>query len=120
MIHYGLFYGCGIFGSPEKEVSIGLHEPVGPCNEYTSVQTVLGMVSASFILYIEHLNLTCMELNISVWSCEKENNVFHFIQVLFLIQDHIFLLPEFGNKNGGKFNKAFHFSGTEEKKIFMY
>ncbi|CAH0385600.1 unnamed protein product [Bemisia tabaci] len=44
LIHYGLFYGCGIFGSPEKEVSIGLHEPVGPCNEYTSVQTVLGMV----------------------------------------------------------------------------
>lgn len=45
VIHYGLYYGMALFGSPESEVSIGLHERTGPCDEKTKVYTAIGGVS---------------------------------------------------------------------------
>ncbi|PSN54220.1 hypothetical protein C0J52_03544 [Blattella germanica] len=45
-IHYALFLGLTIFGHPEQEVSIGLHERIGPfMTEMTSVilAAMLGM-----------------------------------------------------------------------------
>lgn len=34
--------GMAIFGDPSAEISIGLHEPVGPCDETEIVTTPLG------------------------------------------------------------------------------
>lgn len=42
VLHYGLYLGMALFGSPENEVSIGLHERTGPCDEKTKVYTAIG------------------------------------------------------------------------------
>lgn len=47
VLHYGLYLGMALFGSPENEVSIGLHERTGPCDERTKVYTAIGGVSHS-------------------------------------------------------------------------
>lgn len=44
-MHYGLYLGMVMFGHPEKEVSIGLHEKVGPCDQKSVVYTATGGVS---------------------------------------------------------------------------
>ncbi|XP_067003157.2 uncharacterized protein [Anabrus simplex] len=44
ILHYSLFLGMVLFGSPENEVSIGLHEKTGPCNETAPIQTAFGTV----------------------------------------------------------------------------
>ncbi|KAG8297015.1 hypothetical protein J6590_044669 [Homalodisca vitripennis] len=36
--------GLVIWGQPEREVSVGLHEPVGPCSVTRPVQTILGVL----------------------------------------------------------------------------
>jgi hypothetical protein len=43
-IHYALYLGFVIFGHPEEEVSIGLHERIGPCNQTVPIHTVFGTV----------------------------------------------------------------------------
>lgn len=45
IVHYGLYLGMVVFGHPENEVSIGLHERVGPCDQTTVVYTATGGVS---------------------------------------------------------------------------
>ena len=35
---------CILNFKPEDEVSIGVHEKIGPCDEYTDIQTAFGMV----------------------------------------------------------------------------
>jgi hypothetical protein len=44
-LHYALYLGLVIFGYPEEEVSIGLHERIGPCNQTVPIHTVFGTVS---------------------------------------------------------------------------
>lgn len=44
ILHYGLYLGMAVFGSPEDEVSIGLHERTGPCDEKSPVYTAFGGV----------------------------------------------------------------------------
>lgn len=44
-IHYSVFLVMVLFFNPENEVSTGLKEPVGPCDEYEDVQTAFGMVN---------------------------------------------------------------------------
>lgn len=44
VIHYCVYLGMVIWGNPEKEVSIGLHEPTGPCNAVVPVQTAFGSI----------------------------------------------------------------------------
>jgi len=44
-VHYALYLGMVIFGYPEEEVSIGLHERIGPCNETVPLHTAFGTVS---------------------------------------------------------------------------
>ncbi|XP_042205467.1 uncharacterized protein LOC121854768 isoform X1 [Homarus americanus] len=44
VIHYGLYLSMAVFGKPEEEVSIGLHERTGPCDEKTDVYTAFGGV----------------------------------------------------------------------------
>lgn len=44
-LHYVSFLAMPIFFNPEDEISIGLKEPIGPCNEFVPIQTAFGMVS---------------------------------------------------------------------------
>jgi len=46
-VHYALYLGFVIFGYPEEEVSIGLHERIGPCNETVPLHTAFGTVSCT-------------------------------------------------------------------------
>nr|CAD7576615.1 unnamed protein product [Timema californicum] len=41
--YYALFLGMTIFGNPEEEVSIGLHETTGPCDKMAYVRTPVGL-----------------------------------------------------------------------------
>lgn len=43
LIHYTVFMIMPIFFNPEDEISTGLKEPIGPCNEYEEVKTAFGM-----------------------------------------------------------------------------
>ena len=45
LLHYTLYWCMAAFFNPEDEVSIGLHEKVGPCDVYQDVHTAFGMVS---------------------------------------------------------------------------
>jgi hypothetical protein len=44
ILHYSAFLAMTIFYNPEKEISSGLHETVGPCEETLPVNTAFGMV----------------------------------------------------------------------------
>lgn len=44
ILHYSCYMGIVLFFKPEDEVSIGVHEKTGPCNETSPVQTAFGMV----------------------------------------------------------------------------
>nr|CAD7442488.1 unnamed protein product [Timema bartmani] len=41
--YYALFLGMTIFGEPQEEVSIGLHETTGPCDKIAYVRTPVGL-----------------------------------------------------------------------------
>nr|CAD7597144.1 unnamed protein product [Timema genevievae] len=41
--YYTLFLGMTIFGEPQEEVSIGLHETTGPCDKIAYVRTPVGL-----------------------------------------------------------------------------
>ena len=51
LLHYTLYWCMAAFFNPEDEVSIGLHEKVGPCDVYQDVHTAFGMVSTTQRLY---------------------------------------------------------------------
>ncbi|KAK7066324.1 hypothetical protein SK128_015350 [Halocaridina rubra] len=44
LLHYGLYWCMAAFGSPEQEISIGLHERTGPCDQKTNVYTAFGQI----------------------------------------------------------------------------
>ncbi|XP_045784425.1 uncharacterized protein LOC123880364 isoform X2 [Maniola jurtina] len=41
-VHYLIYWIFVVFFDPAKEISVGLHEPVGPCNETTPLITPFG------------------------------------------------------------------------------
>ncbi|XP_018572213.1 uncharacterized protein LOC108911701 isoform X2 [Anoplophora glabripennis] len=43
IIHYAAFMIMPIFFNPEDEISTGLKEPIGPCDQYEDVKTAFGM-----------------------------------------------------------------------------
>lgn len=43
ILHYSCYLSCVLLFKPEDEVSIGVHEKTGPCNETSPVQTAFGM-----------------------------------------------------------------------------
>ena len=45
LLHYAVYWSMAAFFNPEDEISIGLHEKVGPCDVYQDVHTAFGMVS---------------------------------------------------------------------------
>ncbi|CAH0546976.1 unnamed protein product [Brassicogethes aeneus] len=44
IIHYLTFLFISIFLKPENEISMGLREPIGPCDKYSPLHTAFGMV----------------------------------------------------------------------------
>ncbi|XP_048508483.1 uncharacterized protein LOC105689904 isoform X2 [Athalia rosae] len=42
VVYYSLFLGMAALGDPSKEVSIGLHEPIGPCDEKVEMISSIG------------------------------------------------------------------------------
>jgi len=45
LLHYSCYMVCLLNFKPEDEVSIGVHEKLGPCDEFSPVVTAFGMVS---------------------------------------------------------------------------
>jgi hypothetical protein len=45
IVHYSVYLGSVIFADPGKEVSVGMHEVTGPCDETVLIPTAFGMVS---------------------------------------------------------------------------
>ncbi|KAL7635663.1 UNVERIFIED_CONTAM: hypothetical protein RMT77_013480 [Armadillidium vulgare] len=43
LLHYSLYLGMAVFGHPEREVSMGLHEKPGNCSQISDVQTAFGL-----------------------------------------------------------------------------
>ncbi|XP_043229896.1 uncharacterized protein LOC122385587 [Amphibalanus amphitrite] len=43
LLHYAVYWSMAVFFNPEDEISIGLHEKVGPCDVYQDVHTAFGM-----------------------------------------------------------------------------
>ena len=50
ILHYGCYLSILLFFNAEDEVSIGVHEPTGPCNATSPIQTAFGMVQRPFFL----------------------------------------------------------------------
>ena len=44
ILHYTLYILLVLFEKPESQVSVGLHEPTGNCNQTTNLYTALGQV----------------------------------------------------------------------------
>nr|AEE62913.1 unknown [Dendroctonus ponderosae] len=44
VLHYTTFWIIPILFNPENEISTGIKEQIGPCNEYVAVQTISGMI----------------------------------------------------------------------------
>ncbi|XP_024944272.1 uncharacterized protein LOC107271244 [Cephus cinctus] len=42
MVYYSVFLAMALIGDPSKEVSIGLHEQIGPCDEMVPITSALG------------------------------------------------------------------------------
>lgn len=38
-----------IYGDPEHEISVGLHEKIGPCDEWTEQETILTLINGQVI-----------------------------------------------------------------------
>ncbi|XP_071050816.1 uncharacterized protein [Onthophagus taurus] len=44
ILHYATFLGMCLYFKPGNDISIGLKEPIGPCDEFSPVHTPFGMV----------------------------------------------------------------------------
>uniref|UniRef100_A0A1B6CE90 DUF7802 domain-containing protein n=1 Tax=Clastoptera arizonana TaxID=38151 RepID=A0A1B6CE90_9HEMI len=42
IVHYSTFMALVVHGDPQKEISIGLHQPLGPCNVEVPVKSIFG------------------------------------------------------------------------------
>lgn len=71
-VHYITYWVFVVFLDPAKEVSVGLHEPVGPCNEMASLTTPFGQVLCPITNY---LAMKFVRRRRSVISNHKIDNV---------------------------------------------
>ncbi|KAL3275618.1 hypothetical protein HHI36_020371 [Cryptolaemus montrouzieri] len=69
IIHYATFFFIPILFKPENEVAIGLKEPIGPCEEYVPVQTILGVLKKR-----KWLCATDYDEKYFDWSCLPDGN----------------------------------------------
>lgn len=51
--HFLLYWGMVVWGSPEREWSLGLHEPVGPCDQVATLVTPFGQVGSLLQLQLK-------------------------------------------------------------------
>lgn len=40
ILHYSIYMGMALWGDPEHEVSVGLHEKIGPCDDWIELDTI--------------------------------------------------------------------------------
>lgn len=60
LAHYMVNLGTVIFFNPEDVVSIGLHQPIGNCNETEPVHTILKVLFLFLVLFsLFRLNYMC-------------------------------------------------------------
>jgi hypothetical protein len=45
ILHYSVYLGMVVFGDPDYEVAVGLHEKIGPCDEWIEMPTVFTLVT---------------------------------------------------------------------------
>lgn len=45
ILHYSVYLGMAVLGNPEDEVSVGLHETVGPCDEWIEQKTAFTLIT---------------------------------------------------------------------------
>lgn len=58
VLHYTVFWIMPIFFNPENEISTGIREQIGPCNEHVPIQTISGKVDIDdiFLKFILIIN----------------------------------------------------------------
>jgi len=44
-LHYSVYLGMVLFGDPEYEVSVGLHEKIGPCDDIMEQKTMFTLIT---------------------------------------------------------------------------
>ncbi|KAJ8941977.1 hypothetical protein NQ314_010201 [Rhamnusium bicolor] len=71
VLHYSSFLIMPIFFNPEDEISTGLKEPIGPCNEYVGIQTAFGMTLPKR----KYLCPTDYDEQYYDWSCIPEGKL---------------------------------------------
>ncbi|CAL8115048.1 unnamed protein product [Orchesella dallaii] len=45
ILHYSVYLGMAMYGNPEDEIAVGLHEKIGPCDEWVEQQTIFTLVT---------------------------------------------------------------------------
>jgi hypothetical protein len=45
ILHYSVYMGMALFGDPEYEISVGVHEKIGPCNELQEQKTMMTLIT---------------------------------------------------------------------------
>ncbi|OXA45718.1 uncharacterized protein LOC110856826 [Folsomia candida] len=45
ILHYSVYLGMALYGDPQHEVSVGLHEKIGPCNEMMELKTMFTLIT---------------------------------------------------------------------------
>lgn len=72
-IHYIIYWVFVVFFHPEREWSLGLHEPVGPCNEVATLTTPFGQVrEASDVLQTYAFRILTNIISAKVCECFYE------------------------------------------------
>ncbi|XP_031618054.1 uncharacterized protein LOC116337539 [Contarinia nasturtii] len=54
IVHYMVYLGTAIFFNPEDVVSVGMHQPIGNCNETEPVHTILKTLERQKYLCVEN------------------------------------------------------------------
>lgn len=60
-----------LVGNPDKEISIGLHEPIGPCDKSVAIKTAFGQT----LFKRKYLCVTDYDESYFGWSCLPDGKV---------------------------------------------
>jgi len=72
LIHYSVYLGMVIFGKPEHEISVGLHEKVGPCDEWIEQKTAFTLITGEANKRRKYLCLKDYDEKYFDFSCLKK------------------------------------------------
>jgi len=45
ILHYSVYLWMAVYRNPEEEVAVGLHEKIGPCDEWIEMPTVFTLIT---------------------------------------------------------------------------